>query len=66
MITDLFTAEMLEADIAVNAELECWMCEQEVSKIVQLRKGNLSVEVCSKKKTEGAVCASFLPEWSKV
>jgi len=59
MITDLFTAEMLEAPIAVNAQLECWMCEQEVSKIVELRKGNLSVEVCE-------TDASYLVEWSRV
>ena len=56
---ELFTAEMLEAPIAVNAELECWMCEQPVSKIVQLRKGNLSVEVCE-------TDASYLVEWSRV
>ena len=59
MITDLFTAEMLEAPIAVNAELECWMCLKTVPELVTVAKDEHKVEVCTSE-------LKFLPEWSRV
>ena len=62
MITDLFTAEMLEAPIAVNAEmelLECYMCLKKVTELVTVAKGEDKVEVCTRE-------LKFLPEWSRV